>query len=49
MRKYSRLKEAYYETEFIGDGDSKVGFDVGIPSDFPDWAPEGAYFAFIDC
>ena len=49
MRKYNRLKERYYETEFIGDDDSKVGFDVGIPSDFPDWAPEGAYIAFIDC
>lgn len=49
MRKYSRLKEAYYETEFIGDDDSKAGFDVDIPSDFPDWAPEGAYQAFINC
>ena len=49
MRKYSRLKEAYYETEFIDDDDSKVGFGVGIPSDFPDWAPEGAYQAFINC
>ena len=49
MRKYSRLKEAYYETDFIGDDDSKVGFDRDIPSDFPDWAPEGAYQAFINC
>ena len=49
MRKYSRLKEAYYETDFIGDDDSKVGYDRDIPSDFPDWAPEGAYQAFIDC
>ena len=49
MRKYNRLKERYYETEFIGDDDSKVGFDVDIPPDFPDWAPEGAYYAFINC
>ena len=49
MRKYSRLKESYYETEFIGDDDSKVGFDVDIPSDLTVYAPVEAYFAFIDC
>ena len=48
MRKYNRLKERYYETDFINDEDSKV-FANGVPKDFPNDVPEGAYFAFLDC
>ena len=49
MRKYNRLKERYYETDFIDDDDQKVEIEEKVPSDFPDWAPEGAYQAFINC
>lgn len=49
MRKYNRLKERYYETDFIDDDDQKVEIERKIPSDFPDWAPEGAYSAFLEC
>lgn len=48
MKKYSRLREAYYETDFIDDEDSRV-FANGVPKDFPNDVPEGAYFAFLDC
>ena len=48
MRKYNRLKERYFETDFIDDEDSKV-FANGVPKDFPNDVPEGAYFAFLDC
>lgn len=47
MRKYSRLREAYYETDFIDDEDSHT--EVELPEDFPSDVPMGAYQAFIDC
>ena len=47
MRKYNRLKERYYETEFIDDEDTHT--EVELPEDFPSDVPVGAYQAFIDC
>ena len=48
MRKYDRLKERYYETDFIDDADQKTKVEGRIPEDFPNWAPEEAYQAYID-
>lgn len=47
MRKYNRLKERYYETNFINDEDTHT--EVELPKDFPSNVPIGAYRAFIDC
>ena len=47
MRKYNRLKERYYETNFINDEDTHT--EVELPEDFPSNVPIGAYRAFIDC
>ena len=48
MRKYNRLKERYYETDFIDDADQKTKVEGRVPEDFPNWAPEEAYQAYID-
>ena len=46
MRKYSRLKEAYYETDFIGDDDQKVAKEV--PWGFPEDIPVDAWVAYLN-
>lgn len=48
MRKYNRLKERYYETNFINDEDTHTKAE--FPEDFPlEYVPMEAYQAFIDC